>query len=372
MVGTREEMDSFAFIIHPVDPRRDVARKYPLLGKVLPARLIHALSQFWPPVYLSHVTGVRSAATGKAIEGWLLACPLTAQQMLRLSPETVYRKVVQTGRLAEDLGAGILGLGAFASVAGDGGVTIARRLGVPVTTGHSLTVAVAVDALLGAARDRGVRPARCTAAVVGATGSIGSACAEMIAPRVAELVLVGRQEARLLEVMARVRAAGGRSVRIATDMDDVRKAHLVLSATSAARPVVYPRHLGRGAIVCDIARPFDVSPRVLREREDVLLVEGGVVDVPGDVDFGFSFGLPTGKAYACMAEAMLLALEGWYESYSLGKRVELERVHEMAQLALKHGVRASRVQGYGRRVAAEVKQAGVGEAGLPAWTWQGR
>ena len=66
-------MDSFAFIIHPIDPKRDVARKYPLLGKLLPVNAIHFISRFWPPVYISHVTGARSVATGKEIEGWLIA-----------------------------------------------------------------------------------------------------------------------------------------------------------------------------------------------------------------------------------------------------------------------------------------------------------
>jgi hypothetical protein len=28
-------MDTFAFIIHPIDPKRDVSRKYPFLGRVL-------------------------------------------------------------------------------------------------------------------------------------------------------------------------------------------------------------------------------------------------------------------------------------------------------------------------------------------------
>ena len=28
-------MDTFAFIIHPIDPKRDVSRKFPFLGRVL-------------------------------------------------------------------------------------------------------------------------------------------------------------------------------------------------------------------------------------------------------------------------------------------------------------------------------------------------
>ena len=336
-------MDTFALVIHPLNPKRDVARKYPLLARALPVCLIHFLSRFWPPVYLSHVTGVRSKATGKEVEGWLVACPFTARQMLQVSPETAYGKVVQTGRLAHRLGAGILGLLAFTSVIGDGGVTVAQRLDIPVTTGRSLTVAVAVEALDRAARFRGIQPQSSVTAVVGATGNIGSACAQLLAPVVAEMVLVGRQESRLAEVQTRVSGSGARKVHISTRVEDIRGASMVLSATNAAGPVIRPEYLKRGAVVCDVARPSDVSPRVARERDDVLVVEGGVLDVPGEVDFGFDFGLPSGKAYACMVETMVLALEGRYESYSLGKDVRLERVREIAQLARKHGFRLSAI-----------------------------
>ena len=65
------------------------------------------------------------------------------------------------------------------------------------------------------------------------------------------------------------------------------------------------------------------------------------MDVPGEVDFGFDFGLPPGKAYACMAETMVLALEGRYECYSLGKEIQVGQVREIAQLARKHGFRVS-------------------------------
>jgi predicted amino acid dehydrogenase len=336
-------MDNFAFVIHPLDPKQDVARKYPLLAKVLPTRLIHFFSRFWPPIYLSHVTGARSAATGSEIEGWLVACPFTARQMLQMSPRAVYEKVVQTGRMAQTLGARILGLLAFTSVVGDGGVTIAQRLDIPVTTGRSLTVATAIEALDGAARCRGIRPESSVVAIVGATGTIGSACAGLLAPRVAELLLIGRQAARLDTLEAQVREAGARRVRTSTRVEDVCTADVVLSTTNTARPVIQPEHLKRGAVVCDVARPSDVSPAVARERGDVLVVEAGIVDVPGEVDFGFDFGLPPGKAFACMAETMVLAMEGRYESYSLGKRIRVEQVHEIAQLARKHGFTVSAI-----------------------------
>jgi predicted amino acid dehydrogenase len=44
-----------------------------------------------------------------------------------------------------------------------------------------------------------------------------------------------------------------------------------------------------------------------------------------------------------MAETMILALDGRYESYSLGKHVQIERVREIARLARKHGFRLSAI-----------------------------
>ncbi|MGQ9889321.1 MAG: shikimate dehydrogenase, partial [Aggregatilineales bacterium] len=59
--------DTFAFIIHPIQIKKDVARKFPLLGKVLTERQINFFSRFFPPVYLSEVEGVRSEATGREL-----------------------------------------------------------------------------------------------------------------------------------------------------------------------------------------------------------------------------------------------------------------------------------------------------------------
>ena len=138
-------MDTFAFIIHPIDPKRDVSRKFPFLGRVLSERQIDFFSTFFPPVYISEIEGIKSEATGKEIKGWFIACPYTPRRMMELPEQTVYRKIIQTGRLAEKLGAQMLGLGAFTSVIGDAGITIANALDVPVTTGDSYTVTVASD-----------------------------------------------------------------------------------------------------------------------------------------------------------------------------------------------------------------------------------
>ena len=120
-------------------------RKFPFLGRTLPLSWIHFLSRFFPPLYISHITGLCSPGGSKA-EGWLVACPFTPQRMMTLPTSVVYRKIVRTGQLAKKLGARLLGLGAFTHIVGDAGVTIDRCLDIPVTTGGSYTVVSALQA----------------------------------------------------------------------------------------------------------------------------------------------------------------------------------------------------------------------------------
>lgn len=330
-------MDNFAFIIHPVHPKRDVQRKFPLLGKVLPEPAINYFSQYFPPVYISHITGIVSQATGKEIEGWFIACPLTPKQMITLPPETVYKKVISTGKLAQKLGAKLLGLGGFTSVVGDGGITISKHLDIPVTTGDSYTVATAVEGSLKAAAKMGIAPGNATAAVVGATGSIGKVCAQLLGQHVDNIILIGRNLEALQQVKSEVEVAGQPNVRLSTDMQVLQQADIVLTVTNAINTIIEPQHLKSGAVVCDVARPRDVSRQVVERRDDVLVIEGGMVNVPGKVNFNFDFGFPPGKSFACMAETITLALDGCYQSYTLGKNITLGQVETIANMATRHG-----------------------------------
>ena len=105
--------------------------------------------------------------------------------------------------------------------------------------------------------------------------------------------------------------------------------------------IIESHHLKSGAVVCDVARPRDVSRQVVVDRNDVLVIDGGMVTVPGPVNFNFDFGFPPGKAYACMAEAITLALEGNFKSYTLGKDITLEQVEVIDRMATKHGFRVN-------------------------------
>lgn len=346
-------MDSFAFIIHPIDPKRDVSRKFPFLGRTLSEKQIDFFSTFFPPVYISEIEGITSQITGKEVRGWFIACPYTPRRMMQLPERMVYRKIIQTGRMAEKLGANILGLGAFTSVVGDAGVTIANALDIPVTTGDSYTVAIAVQAIRDAAKLMDINMADATVAVVGATGAIGRVCAELMAGEAARTWLIARDEKKLEALRDRLEARARSELCVSTKMDVLKEAQLILTVTSSIHDVIQPEHLLPGSVVCDVARPRDVSAMVAAVRDDILVIDGGMVDVPGPVNFNFDFGFPEGKAYACMAETIALALEGRFEDYTVGRDITLERVREVTAIAERHGFRMSGFRSFEREVTEE-------------------
>lgn len=338
-------MQRFAFIIHPIDARRDVGRKYPI-ARVLPERLIEWYIKRRDPIVVADVVGIKSL-TGEEARGWFIACPLTPHQMTTLPIDFVWDKLEMCGRIAQDLGAGILGLGAFTSVVGDGGVTLSKRLpDLAITTGNSYTVATAIEGAKKAADLLGHRLETAKVAVVGATGSIGATCAEILARDAAEIALVGRDLNQLDLLATRIKPQSRANIKLFTNVaTGLQDADMVITVTSAVDAIILPEHIKSGAVVCDVARPRDVSVRVAKERTDVLVIEGGVVAVPGEMhlpkpdkpDSEFSFGFLPGTAYACMSETMMLALEHRYENFTLGKEVSVAQVDEISAIAARHG-----------------------------------
>ncbi len=57
-------------------------------------------------------------------------------------------------------------------------------------------------------------------------------------------------------------------------------------------------------------------------------------------------GLPGKTVYACLAETALLALEERYESFTLGRNIEIDKVKEIYKMAVRHGARLSAIRGH--------------------------
>jgi len=78
-----------------------------------------------------------------------------------------------------------------------------------------------------------------------------------------------------------------------------------------------------------------------------------VVEVPGQDDFHFDFGLPHDQAYAFRAETMTLALEGRFEDHTSGRNITSSRVTVIVSIAKKHGFLIGVSRSFDRTVTHE-------------------
>lgn len=353
----KEGINRFAFVIHPLDVT--FIHRHPRFGwsRILPDALVEWIGARVQPLYLACITGGRSPTTGQRIEGYLYTLGSTPQQMVRRDVRATYSRLIKVAHLAEQRGARILGLGAFTSVVGDAGVTVAREANIAITTGNSLTVSVTIETARRALSQMGVTDlASCTAMVVGATGSVGSACSRWLATMIPSLVLVSPDRNRLEELKRHIELeTPDARVSIGIHADEqISTCDLIITATTAlGQRVLDITRCKPGAVICDVARPPDIQPATAALRPDVLVIESGAVQIPGEVNFGYDMGLPPKTTYACLAETALLAMEGRFENYTIGREISFEKVKEIDGLFQKHAFQLAGLCSFGRYISED-------------------
>ena len=102
------------------------------------------------------------------------------------------RRLVQRGvDLAHREGCSVVGLGGYCSIVTRNGKKLAPH-GMALTTGNGFTAAAGLEAMRAAALESGIEWETARAAVVGATGNIGSVFADLLAQGVDSVVLIAR------------------------------------------------------------------------------------------------------------------------------------------------------------------------------------
>lgn len=348
------EINRFAFVIHPLNMNFIHGYRPFRWTKYLPDTLVERVAAYFGPLYLSRITGIASPTSGQKVEGYLIALGATPRELMRRKPGFVYRRLIRASRMAERLGARIMGLGAFTSVIGDAGVTVAQKSAIAITSGNSLTVAATLEAAKQAVLKMGNRldsTHEGHVMVIGATGSIGSVCSRLLAQAGPAITLVAPRPEKLIELKKMIEKETPHArVTISTTADAyIDLADLIVTTTSALyTKIIDITKCKPGAVICDIARPPDISQEEAALRPDVLVIESGEILLPGQPDYGYDIGLPSGVAYACLAETALLAMEGRFESYTLGRNIDIEQVKEMYRLFKKHQLKLSGLRSNGR------------------------
>ncbi len=406
--------NKFAFLIHYPDTI-DVKKNNPsfevLSDKELEVFLDWEASLESEPDQVIHLPALKSKA-GHLVEGWLVGVPYSGRHLIDMPRDKAVNIITKAVLRAKELGAQVVGLGAYTSVVTKGGSALTGN-GVAITSGNSYTVATGYEALIKGAEMMEIRLNKAIGCVIGATGSIGRVCTLMLSEDVEQIILVGnpakeKTSLRRLEKLAdevyamaynkikandrslfeltgvaqwlngflnninkdrpetfeellgldqRDKFSWGRfindnlsrkgrysspPIRVTVNLNQALiQADLIITASNSVSHLVGPEFLKPGSVICDIARPADVSHEVLEKRNDILVIEGGLVEYPDKVCFGQNMGYPPGMNLACLSETMLLALEGDFRDFSIGLKMPIEDVYYLRSLAKKHGFKLS-------------------------------
>lgn len=351
----------FGFFVHQLEVD-DLQNVDPLLRQVTQEQrhlLTEMLGQFDEPLLLSR-SRIRGTDGSSAV-GDIFLLPRSAQQLLDM-PRDEAVEIVQKGvNAAVRRGAKIVGLGGYTSVVTRGGQLV-DPLGAALTTGNGFTIEAALMAVDYACTLLGRDQSQSTAAIIGAAGSIGTGLVQMISARARRLylflnpatpmeksvrrlkrsvtsaieaaqageleVMQGSLLSRALPMLEQGDTPAEIAVRILEDpsffvlstscADDLHNADVVYSATSSTDRLINPEDLRTKSIVCDLSRPGNISFRCREERDDVLLMDGGVISFPGRPEMAIGIPMPRGIAYACIAETVMLALRKHYKNTSVG------------------------------------------------------
>jgi len=329
-------MDTFAFLVHPVNLKHVTGYWRPL--RLFPDFLIKEFLKFCPPFTVSKINKINSSGQ-KELFGYFLGLPLLPEQMVSLPEDMVLKKIIRAGKLAEKLKAGIFGLGGYTSVVADKGITVSKNLAISVTTGSAMTAWSVCEAVNSAMSKSGIDPRNSTLAIIGATGAIGSLCARKLAGVFQKIVITARHMDKLLRLKEEIERPGKASVVIEQNVHKAALgAQVIVTTTSTPEALIDVNELQAGSIVCDVSIPKNVIGRV-EASKGVTLIEGGLIQLPFDVDFGVDTGLSKNVIFACTAEAMLLTLEKKFKNFSIGDNIEVSKVDEIGKIAQKYGFR---------------------------------
>jgi amino acid adenylation domain-containing protein len=285
-----------------------------------------------------------SSNTGEKVNLKIIGIPLTGKQIEEMmkdgSKNILLDRIDEAVEMAYHEGCTMVGMGGYTSIV-TLNCTTAATTDIALTSGNGFTTALGIEGVEQLAKKRGLDIAKSTVGIVGAKGNIGSICASIMAEKCESLILIGRHahDEKLLEIAEQLRVSVGNTfpISISDSYDDLGQCDIIITATNAAIPVIFPHHLSKKTkIICDIATPNDVDVSVSTQCPWIDLILGGLAKVPNTTVNLHGTRLPENHVYGCVAETMLLGLEGVEHNFSFGV-MSSEHVKSIGSASKKHG-----------------------------------
>lgn len=327
-------MKTFAYVVSPrtIEQLKNLCSVIRIVPNFILKTSLKKISAF----KVTHIKDVLSSR-GEEIQGYIIACPFLAQQTKELDEGFIRDKIMASSKIAEQLGAGILGLSEYTSRLAEKNINLFRHLKISVTTGSTLTAWSVIEAIYRTCKSKKISLLESTLAVIGATGAVGSLCARKLAEYVPKIILNGEYSDKLAHLKETIQHLNSIEVLIEEDAHKMLKdADIVVNANNLPGTTLNLEKFKSKAIVCDVSLNRNIVTKV-SQRQDITVIEPGLIKLPYPTDLRINLGLPKDIIPASLAETMLLAFEERLVSYSLGENINLDKLEEIANIAVRHG-----------------------------------
>jgi len=240
---------------------------------------------------------------------------MTAHQLLE-NRSLALKRIIEAVALSKKRGAKYVALGAMTASLSKGGRDVIDSIpNIYVTTGRTYTVKNITDYVEFCVSKFSLDRERVKIGIIGAAGGIGSGVAISLARIGFRKFILIDLERKIEHVKATMVLLENYSkdleIVVSHKLGDVTQSKIIVAATSSPEIVLRSADVEPGTIIINDAQPSDIDPEIIKNRKDVLVIEGGVLHTD-NINCHFNFGLRhKNDIFSCLGEAILLSSLGF-------------------------------------------------------------
>ncbi len=283
-----------------------------------------------------------ASETGSEITGVYIETFIDPDKLGPQFTRTNINKVMNAVCYAKKMGVKIATLGGFTSIVLEGNIDSFSSSKTKFTTGNTLTAAYIVKGIEKATMQAGIELKESNVLIIGSTGDIGIAIINYLKNKVQKFILCARNDKRLKE-FAQHLLEENISVCYSVCLQDViAEADIIICVASSTG--IQLNNCKKNVLICDAGYPKNLETKINNEP-GIKLYHGGMGQVSNGYHFspdysGSFYNFPASYvSHGCILEAIVLALEKRFETYSTGKgNITIDRIEEIYDLSLKHQI----------------------------------
>lgn len=325
-------MKTFAFLYQPSNIKQ-IKYFWPITG-ILPGSFIKTFLKTKPFKIIQKK--IKSAA-GAEIEGSFIINPMLPDDIFEAEEELLLNRIVSAGKIAEKSKIEILGLGGYLSMLADKKPMIRKHVRTAVTSGSTFTAWTTFEAIFKTAIREKIDLSRTTVTIYNPTNAVGSLCARKFASYAKKIILTGGLSQKLAVLKDSISPETKCAIEIEEDAAKAaKKGDIIIHLSVGPSTMIDTADIKPQSLVCDLSELKTIANKV-RNRKDLVLVDCDSIRLPLGQKLGLYMGAPDNTVCPYIAEVMLLAFENKIVNYSLGENINLDKLEEIANMAVKHG-----------------------------------